>query len=256
VVAALRRILPAEDIVYLGDTARVPYGSKSGATVVRYARGCAASLLAERIKLLLIACNTASAFALETLQAELPVTVLGAVEPGARAAAAATRSGVVGVIGTLGTVQSGAYGRALARLAPQVRVVSRACPLLVPLAEEGWTENEVAVAVARRYLTPLLADAPDLDVLLLGCTHYPLLRETLAEVVNDLAGHPVAVVDSAHTMATAAREELSRRGLLRPVPSDGRRGALDVRVTDDARIAEVGSRALGEPIAVVHRVDL
>jgi glutamate racemase len=176
------------------------------------------------------------------------------IEPGARAAATTTRTGQVGVIGTLGTVRSGAYLRAIAAAAdgraPQV--TAHACPLFVPLAEEGWVDDAIAEAVARRYLGELAAASPDIDVLVLGCTHYPLLRPVLERVTRELFRRPVMLVDSAAAMAEAAHLELERRGLAR---SDGP-GRLRCFVTDDARIAEVGERFLGRPLGAVERVDL
>jgi glutamate racemase len=254
VVRALAERLPAESLVYLGDTARVPYGSKSAETVQRYSRMSAQFLLARGVKMIVVACNTASAFALDALRAELPVPVLGAVEPGARAAVAATRSGRIGVIGTLGTIRSGAYLRAIAAAANgrDLTVTARACPLLVPLAEEGWTDGAIAEQVARRYLSELREESPELDVLVLGCTHYPLLREVLARVARDLFGHDVVLVDSAESMAHAADAELARLSLSARSP----KGALTCFVTDDARIDEVGTRFLGRPIGAVTRVDL
>jgi glutamate racemase len=252
VVRALQQRLPDEEIIYLGDTARVPYGSKSPATVTRYATRCTRFLLDEGVKMVLVACNTASAFALDELRASLPVPVLGAVEPGARAAVEATRSGRIGVIGTLGTIRSGAYPRAIAALAgDRVRVSQRACPLLVPLVEEGWTDGEITEAIARRYLDELAAESRELDVLVLGCTHYPLLRDVLGRVARERFGHDVALVDSADAMAHAADEELTRLGLHARTP-----GSLRCYVTDDARIAEVGSRFLGRTLGDVLRVDL
>jgi glutamate racemase len=254
VVRSLAEHLPGEELVYLGDTARVPYGSKSADTVARYSRLSTRFLLAEGVKLIVVACNTASAYALDVLRAELPVPVLGVIEPGARAAVAATRTGNVGVIGTLGTVRSGAYVRAIAAVpgGEKVRVTARACPLFVPLVEEGWLDDAVAEAVARRYLGELRDEAPDLDVLVLGCTHYPLLRPLLERVARELFGHEVALVDSAEAMAQAAGAELELRDLRRV---DGP-GALRCFVTDDARIAEVGARFLGRPLGNVARVDL
>ncbi len=202
--------LPQESVVYLGDTARVPYGTKSPETVVRYARACARLLIARDIKLLVVACNTASAFAMQALQEELAIPVVGVVEPGARAAAAATRSGVVGVIGTAGTVSSGAYPRALAAIAPPVRVVQRACPLFVPLAEEGWTAGKVPEAVATRYLEGMLDEG--IDTLVLGCTHYPLLKPVIAQV----AGPAVQLVDSAEETAVAVARVIAERALGNP----------------------------------------
>nr|MBA3820773.1 glutamate racemase [Deltaproteobacteria bacterium] len=191
VVRALRSALPGEDIVYLGDTARVPYGSKSPRTVERYSLACQQFLLDRDVKLVLIACNTASANALPALVAASPVPVIGAVAPGATSALAATRNGHVGVIGTLGTVRSGAYAKAIGALDPAVTLSALACPLLVPLAEEGWTHDsdEIANHVARRYLAQLFAQDREIDTLVLGCTHYPLLRGVLAQVARELAGH-------------------------------------------------------------------
>jgi glutamate racemase len=256
VVRALRERLPKEELVYLGDTARVPYGSKSAETVARYSKMSARFLIAQQVKMILVACNTASAYALDALQRELPVPVLGAVEPGASAAVAATVGGQIGVIGTLGTVHSGAYPRALTAAAVQagkrVTVTARACPLFVPLVEEGWLDGEIAEAVARRYLAALRDEAPELDVLVLGCTHYPVIRPLLQQVTDEVFGHPVTLVDSADAMARAAQTELSQRSLMR---GDGA-APLRCYVTDDARIAEVGERFLGHPMTPVERVDL
>ncbi len=193
VVRALRAALPGEDIVYLGDTARVPYGSKSARTVERYSLTCQQFLLDRHVKLVLIACNTASANALPALIEASPVPVIGAVEPGAQSALAATRNGHIGVIGTLGTVRSHAYPKAIHARAPQANLTALACPLLVPLAEEGWTDDDVAALVARRYLTGLFARDTQIDTLVLGCTHYPLLRDVLHRVANELAGRAIAV---------------------------------------------------------------
>jgi len=254
VVRSLTERLPKEEIVYLGDTARVPYGSKSAETVARYSRNAARFLVGEGVKMIVIACNTASAFALDVLRAELALPVLGAVEPGARAAVAATRSGRIGVIGTLGTVRSGSYVRAIAAVDAHAHVTAHACPLFVPLAEEGWLDDDVAAAVARRYLRALALDAPDLDVLVLGCTHYPLLRPLLTRVAQEVFGHEVTLVDSAQAMAEVARGELERLGLLRGDGDSG--GALRCYVTDDARIDEVGHRFLGRHLGDIIRVDL
>jgi glutamate racemase len=252
VVRELRRQLPGEDIIYLGDTARVPYGSKSPTTVLRYSQQNARFLLQRGIKLLVVACNTASAAALPELERSLPVPVLGAVGPGAAEAVAATRAGSVGVIGTLGTIRSSSYRRALAALAPAVRVAALACPLLVPLCEEGWTTGTVPRLVAQRYLGELCAAAPDLDTLVLGCTHYPLLAPLLEEVLVELTGRAVRLVDSAGAMARATGALLDARALRRP----GTAGTLRCFVTDAARIEEVGTRFLGEPLGPVTEVDL
>jgi glutamate racemase len=252
VARSLTERLPREEIVYLGDTARVPYGSKSAETVVRYSRMAADFLLEQGVKMIVVACNTASAFALESLRAQLPLPVLGVIDPGARAAVSASRNRRIGVIGTLGTVRSGSYVRAIAALDAGVAVTARACPLLVPLAEEGWLDDEVAAAVARRYLRELAAEAPELDVLVLGCTHYPLLRPLLARVAREVFGREVTLVDSAQTTAEAAQAELARLDLLRAQGA----GGLACYVTDDARIDEVGARFWGRSLPTALRVDL
>ena len=194
VLGALRERLPAEDFVYLGDTARLPYGTKSATTVQRYAVNAAAHLQNHGIRLLVVACNTASSYALGQLRERSPVPVIGVVEPGARAAVA-TGAEHIAVIGTEGTVRSDAYQKALARLAPSVKVGAVACPLLVPLAEEGWGDHPVTDQVAQHYLGPLLDWG--VETVILGCTHYPLLRPSLQRVV----GPAVRLVDSATSVA-------------------------------------------------------
>lgn len=262
VVRALRARLPSETVLYLGDTARVPYGSKSAATVARYSLLSARFLLARDVKLIVIACNTASAAALPVLRAELPVPVLGVVEPGAEEALAATRTGRIGVIGTLGTVRSGSYVRAIFARDPAARVTQLACPLFVPLVEEGWlgegepdadAEVRAAHATAERYLGELHAQAPDLDVIVLGCTHYPLLRGLLERVAARLWTQPVRFVDSAQAMARAVERELHDKHLLGRAHDAGR---LDCCVTDETRLAEMGARFLGHALPHVERVDL
>lgn len=261
VVRALRAVLPGEDVVYLGDTARVPYGSKSPRTVERYSLTCQQFLLDRGVKLVLIACNTVSATALPALTAASPVPVIGAVLPGAARALAATRNHHIGVIGTLATVRSTAYARAIAASDPRAQVTAVACPLLVPLAEEGWTDDEIARLVARRYLTRLFDDDPEIDTLVLGCTHYPLLRGVLAQVARELAHHDVTVVDSATAMAEAAREAIaaaqgagdasSAAANRRAVP-----GLLDCFATDTSRLDDLAVRFLGESPTGFELVDL
>ncbi len=251
VVRSLRTVLPGEDIIYLGDTARVPYGSKSPRTVERYSLTCQQFLLDRGVKLVMIACNTASANALPALIAASPVPVIGAVEPGAANALAATRGGHLGVIGTLGTIRSGAYATAIAHRAPSAKLTALACPLLVPLAEEGWIDDDVALLVARRYLSQLFTIDPEIDTLVLGCTHYPLLKAVLARVAGELTGRNVAVVDSASAMADTAREALGtganrRNGV----------GRLDCFATDTSRLDELAPRFLGEPLTGFELVDL
>ncbi len=253
VVRALRSALPFEEIIYLGDTARVPYGSKSPETVERYSLGCARFLVARGVKLVLVACNTASAYAIPALSQALQVPVIGAVDPGARTAHAASKSGHIGVIGTLGTIRSGAYVEALRRLNHGAMITGQACPLLVPLAEEGWTEDEIAEAVALRYLRELAARDPRIDTLVLGCTHYPLLSGIIGRAAERAFGRPLTLVDSATAMAHAARETLVAHGGLEAGPQ---RGELHVAVTDASRLEELAARFLGEPVARFETVDL
>lgn len=244
VVRALRELLPNEKIVYLGDTARVPYGGKSAATVERYSRELAAMLLGDNCKAIVVACNTASALALPALEKELPVPVTGVIEPGAEAAVAATRNGQIGVIGTRATIRSGAYDRAIAAVDPAVQVTARACPLFVPLIEEGWLENSITDEVVRQYLEPLLAVG--IDTLVLGCTHYPLLHPAIARFV----GEKVTLVDSAANCATAAMQLLSSHELS---ASAEQSGTLSVALTDppDAFL-EVARDALRLEIGTVQ----
>ena len=258
VVRAIADAMPAEDIVYLGDTARVPYGTRSAETVVRYARGCAARLARDGVKLVVVACNTVSAVALDMLRVELDVPVLGVIEPGARAAVEASQGGRVGVIATAGTVASGAYVRAVSAIDPRVEVLTCAAPLLVPLVEEGWIDGEVPSLAARRYLEPLVRAR--IDALVLGCTHYPVLGEVIARELEALAGKKVPVVDSAHATARELAAFVRERGLASPRPEgDRRQGRLRVLVTDlPARFAEVAGRFLGGAAGEleVEQIDL
>jgi glutamate racemase len=223
VVAALRDILPAENIFYIGDTARVPYGGKSRRTVERYGIEIGGLLLAEHAKIIVVACNTASALAVPRMREMFKVPVQGVVQPGAAAAAKATRNKAVGVIGTRATIASGAYEHAIKAIDPEIRVASAACPLLVPLIEEGMFDDEVTDRMLARYLAPL-RDA-GVDTLVLGCTHYPLLRPAIARA----AGPGVTLVDSAENCALAVRDLLASSGLAAPA---SRLGRLDVALTD------------------------
>lgn len=223
VVSALRRELPGENIVYLGDTARVPYGGKSRATIERYSEEIATLLVGEGAKMVVVACNTASALALPRLRELLDVPVEGVIAPGVEAALSATRSGHVAVMGTKATIGSGAYADALRAARPDIRITSVACPLLVPLVEEGLFEDAVTDAVLERYLATIRAG--DADALVLGCTHYPLLASAIARV----AGPGINLVDSAANCARTVARHLEQTGLR--APSDAA-GSLDISFTD------------------------
>ena len=239
----IARVLPREPLVYLGDSARVPYGTKSPETIVRYSLQAAHHLLDRGIKMLVVACNTATAAALPELMRTLSVPVIGVVQPGARAAVAATR-GRIGVIATEGTVRSRAYTNAIKALNPDVEVIESAAPLFVSLAEEGWANTHVAREVAEIYLEPLI-DA-GIDTLVLGCTHYPILRGTIEQVVGD----KVTIVDSAETTAISVSEALGKsKGV-----DDPQRQFL---VTDSAeRFRRIAGEFLEQEVEHLELVEL
>ena len=249
-LTVLRRImalLPNESVHYLGDTARVPYGTKSRDTVIRYAQGCARLLMEQDIKMLVVACNTASAFAVEALQARLDIPVVGVVEPGARAAATQTKSGRIGVISTASTLQSGAYPDAIQRVLPDATVHSYACPLFVPLAEEGWTTGDVPRQVATQYLAPL--QEAGIDTLVLGCTHYPLLQDVITQVM----GSTVTLVDSAAETAQAVQSILLERDLAK---TDQKSVHYRYFVTDAPEsFVRTGAAFLGHDLDSVQWID-
>ncbi len=242
VMRALRARLPGENLLYLGDTARLPYGTKSADTVTRYAVTAAQALMARGIKMLVVACNTVSGVALPALtEALAPLPVIGVIEPGAEAAVAVAKGQPVAVIATEGTVKGGAYVRAIQALAPDLPVVQQAAPLLVSLAEEGLVTGEIARLAVARYLTPLLATVPHPRILVLGCTHFPVLKQTITEV----AGPDVTLVDSAETTARKVEAELDALGL----GNDGVQGRSYFLATDAPdRFSRVGEIFLGAPI--------
>lgn len=253
VLRALRQRLPHEQFIYLGDTARLPYGTKSGDSVLRYSIQAAQFLIKQDIKYLVVACNTASSVAVEPLRDRFaPVPVIGVIEPGSIAGCAASRSGHIAVLATEGTVRGGAYQRAIARLNPSARVAAQACSLFVALAEEGWTDGAIAEAIAHRYVDELFRGDPRIDTLLLGCTHFPVLAAALRAVV----GASITIVDSAETTANAVEAELRDRRLLSAASHSP---APILQATDSPeRFARVGSRFLGESFdpAQVELVDL
>lgn len=265
VLRALRRRLPQEAMIYLGDTARLPYGTKSASTVERYAVHATDHLVALGIKLLVVACNTASAHALPALRRRHPaLSIVGVIEPSAAAACRASSSGRIGVIATEGTIAAGAYDRAISRLRPEANVRSNACSLLVALAEEGWVDDSIAEVVIRRYLAPLFAPADPLapDCLVLGCTHFPLFSDSIAKVV----GPTVALIDSGIAVAGVVAQMLAARRLVAPAANPSLRllatdscdrfaklaaSLLDMRLP--ANIVELVEIGASEPEEPLHR---
>jgi len=246
VVRAVRRVLPRERIVYFGDTARIPYGNKSPQTVIRFSRQIARFLKGRHVKFLVVACNTASSWALGALRRGSDIPVLGVIEPGAHAAVEITRNGRIGVIGTEGTVASGAYPRAIRALRPGMRVFQKACPLFVPLVEEGRVSGPVTDRVADEYLRPLLRER--IDTLVLGCTHYPLLKR----VLQRRAGRGVRIIDSAEETARVLKWSLEQIGVL-----SGARGGERYYVSDlSGKFKEHAQRFLGRPIRSVTKVSI
>ena len=248
VTRAIFERLPAEATIYFGDTARVPYGPKSPDTVRRYSLEILDWLLTQGVKTVVVACNTSSAHALTDLQQASPVPVLGVIEPGARAAVSATRGGLIGIIGTAGTIRSEAYPRAIRALLPQARIEQMPCPLFVPLVEEGWFDHGATTLIGHEYLDPLTAHG--LDTLVLGCTHYPLLKPLLREVT----GPDVHLIDSAEETARAVETMLKAEGLEAP---GGKVGSHRFAVSDDEeRFLEVGARFVGERLRDVEVVPM
>jgi len=247
VLRALLRTLPGESFVYFGDTARVPYGTKSAETVLRFSRENVRFLLGRGVKMVVVACNTASAEAVPRLEHDFDVPVVGVIGPGVRAAVAATKSGRIGVIGTAGTIRSQAYQDGIHRLRPDAQVFSKPCPLFVPLAEEGWIDGEVTRLVAREYLAD--HHSIGIDTLVLGCTHYPLLKGVIGGVV----GSAVTLVDSAVETAREVAEVLDARGLRAPV---GGGGQFHVALSDTSpTFEEIAARFLGRSVPGIELVS-
>jgi glutamate racemase len=247
VVRALTKRLPRERLIYFGDTARVPYGPKSTEVVKQYAVQDAAFLMTKDVKMIVVACNTVSAVALDEVKQRFPILVLGVIEPGARAAVVSTKNRKVGVIGTVGTIASRAYTNAIHTLDSLIEVTAQACPLFVPLAEEGLADHPAAELLARDYLKPLLNQ--HIDTLVLGCTHYPILKQTIAKVV----GPCIRLIDSAEATAADVEQLLTEKGLLTP---DGGSPRHEFFVSDlPHRFREIGERFFGEPLHSVTKVE-
>jgi glutamate racemase len=248
VARQIRRVLPQEDLIYLGDTARVPYGTKSPSTVVRFACEDTKFLLQQNVKAVVVACNTCSAWALPMLEKRFEVPIFGVILPGVRAALKKTRTQRIGIIATSATIRSKAYSTGILARCDTAQVFARACPLLVPLVEEGWASHRLTRAILREYLAPLLRHR--IDALILGCTHYPLLKTAIRQVT----GKKVALVDSAESCALYVRERLEHLQLLR---STRRTGIIQPFVTDEAdRFAELAERFLGTATEPAWKVDL
>ena len=248
VAHALFECLPHESVIYFGDTARVPYGPKSPDTVRRYSGEILDLLVRRGVKMVVVACNTSTAHALDFLRRRSPVPVLGVIAPGAHAAVAATRAGRIGVIGTVGTIASGAYERAIREAKPRALVYGQACPLFVPLAEEGWHEGPVAEMVAGEYLRPLKETG--VDSLVLGCTHYPVLAGVLRKVM----GEGVKLVDSATETARATHRLLEEKGLSNP--SDKKPHHTFFVSDRPLKFSEIAERFLGEPLETCLTVSV
>lgn len=245
---AVRKLLPHENIIYFGDTGHVPYGSKSKEVVTRLSKNIADFLIARKVKIIVIACNTASAFALGTLQKTYTTPVLGVIEPGAAAAVAASVNKKIGVIGTQGTISSASYPKAIAKISKKIGVIQTPCPLFVPIVEEGWTQSAIAKQVAALYLKNLVERK--IDTLVLGCTHYPLLKNTIKSVT----GKNIKLIDSAAATAIAVKQMLMQKNLLNKSKA---RGKYTFFVSDNPKkFAETGSIFFGKKIKKVSKINL
>jgi len=248
VVGELFRLLPQEDIIYFGDTAHLPYGSKSKEAVIRFSLDIANFLKVKNSKIIVVACNTASSFALPSLRERIALPVIGVIEPGAQAALRTTRNFRIGIIGTEGTVRSGAFEEAIKKMDRKVKVFSQACPLLVPLVEEGWLNEPETSQIAERYLSYL--KNKHIDTLILGCTHYPLLRKLVSRIMGD----EVSLVDTAQATAKAVVKSLREENLLR---EGSHKGVSRFFVSDDPdKFLELGRRFLGKRMDKAERVNL
>lgn len=250
VLHKLIEILPDEDLIYLGDTARLPYGNKSPQTIQFYAEQCAQFLLEKNVKLIVVACNTMSAVALDIVEAVSHVPVIGVINPGAKAAVAMTKHGKIGVIGTYATVKSQAYDLAITDFAPnkELKIFSQACPLFVPFAEEGWHQHEAAYIVAKEYLSAL--QAHDVDTLILGCTHYPLLKTVIHSIMPE-----VALIDSGEEAALIAKQILIKNAALNYPMNIARK--IDGYLTDvNPRFSQIATQFLGIPFNSLEHVNL
>ncbi len=249
VIRALMDLLPHEHLVYFGDTARVPYGSKSKETVIRFSHQISAFLREKQVKMIVVACNTASAVALESLQASFNIPIVGVIKPGSGAAVNSADNGRIGVIGTASTIRSGAYRAAIRELAPHMEVMDQPCPLLVPLVEEDWPHDGVVKQVLQSYLKSFEANKP--DSLILGCTHYPYLKPVIQEVI----GEKVRLIDSGEETAAEVQDVLENLGLLNHETGDP--GKHEFFVSDfPQKFEETATRFLGRSLQNLFKVEL
>ncbi len=247
VLSAIRRALPEESLIYLGDTARVPYGIRSAETIVQYSKECCAFLAQKNVKAIVIACNTASSYAFPKMAENFPFPILGVVGPGVKAVLESNGSGPIGVIGTTATIASHVYQKLIQYKKPETTIVEIACPLFVPLVEEGWTEGEVTEKVIRQYLEPFLQQS--IQRVVLACTHYPLLKKSLQKVL----GSNVVLIDSAEEVARNLKEILSEKGLLH---SGGDQSSVQIFVTDiPQKFKEIAARFLDFPVPPVQKIS-
>lgn len=252
VVRQIRNLMPNESILYLGDTARVPYGTKSPETVIRFATEDAQFLIHRGVKAIVVACNTASAWSLPTLERTFKLPILGVIIPGSETALIVSRNKRIGIIGTSATVRSKAYNKAMRARLASVQVFAQACPLLVPLVEEGWFQHPVTVQVLKEYLTPLVMER--IDTLILGCTHYPLLKLTIHRVLTSLAPQPIQLVDSAESCAVHVRRRLTDLDLLSPSSIVGK---ITPFVTNEAsRFTRIARQFLGFSPEKAQQIEL
>ncbi len=248
VVKQLNNFLPRESIVYFGDTARVPYGTKSNSTVIEYAIQDAHFLIKKNVKMIVVACNTVSSVALDVLRSKFDVPIVGMIEPGAKLALSESIKKRIGVIGTEATISNAAYSKEIIKKNDSTKVFEKACPLFVPFAEEGWTEHEAAKLVAKEYLNPMREE--DIDTLILGCTHYPLLKN----IIQDAVGKSVKLIDSGSAAATVVEDYLKGRNLLN---DNAEKGADFFYVTDlPNKFRYVAERFLGRKISNINKIDL
>lgn len=248
VAAEVFRLLPAENVVYFGDVGRTPYGTRSKEIVIQFARQDVSFLLEQGVKLVVVACNTASATALDQLRRESEIDILGVIEPGARAAVSATRNGVVGVIGTNRTINSNSYARAIEKLDSKIRIMSMACPLFVPLVEEGYFDREASFLIAEEYLAPFKSSG--IDTLVLGCTHYPILKPVIRRVLGD----DMTLIDSANETAKIVRQYLEEKKLLAGSKAQGSRKFYVSDIPE--QFANTARHFLGEIAQHVIRIDI